>query len=162
MATGEVIVEAGGGGSSERTAGVAYKPSMEAGREISDIDRRLGELHEFLRRAKAGSTGGVLPLPLPPPVAAVQTHPATAAGDIAWEPITAGLESQSAERRPPSPPLTDVAGASAISRSNSTLFAVEEEGSVNRGGSQGDVVKRKGGRNSEKDGGGESASSEER
>lgn len=30
----------------------------EAGREISDIDRRLGELHDFLRRAKA--TGGAL------------------------------------------------------------------------------------------------------
>lgn len=29
----------------------------EASPEISDIDRRLGELHEFLRRAKGG--GGV-------------------------------------------------------------------------------------------------------
>lgn len=42
----------------------------EAGREISDIDRRLGELHEFLRRAKAGGGGGAggggSPLPPPP------------------------------------------------------------------------------------------------
>lgn len=35
-------------------------PSTGAGREMSDIDRRLGELHDFLRRAKAaGSTGSV-------------------------------------------------------------------------------------------------------
>ncbi|CAM9819590.1 unnamed protein product [Ectocarpus fasciculatus] len=51
----------GGGGGSE----------MEAGREISDIDRRLGELHEFLKRAKEGrggeGVGAGLPLPLPPP-----------------------------------------------------------------------------------------------
>ncbi|CAM9773157.1 unnamed protein product [Ectocarpus sp. 13 AM-2016] len=49
---------AGGGGGGE----------MEAGREISDIDRRLGELHEFLKRAKeGGGVGAGLPLPLPPP-----------------------------------------------------------------------------------------------
>ncbi|CAN0194090.1 unnamed protein product, partial [Ectocarpus sp. 12 AP-2014] len=41
---------------------------MEAGREISDIDRRLGELHEFLKRAKeGGGVGAGLSLPLPPP-----------------------------------------------------------------------------------------------
>ena len=38
----------------------------EAGREITDIDRRLGELHEFLKRAKAGVGTGVR-VPLPPP-----------------------------------------------------------------------------------------------
>lgn len=32
-----------------------------AGKEMSDIDRRLSELHEFLRRAKAGGSPPVAP-----------------------------------------------------------------------------------------------------
>lgn len=39
-------------GPAERTAAGA-----EASPEISEIDRRLGELHEFLRRAKGGGLG---------------------------------------------------------------------------------------------------------
>lgn len=44
----DVAAAAGDGGASE------------AGREISDIDRRLGELHDFLRRAKGGAGGSSL------------------------------------------------------------------------------------------------------
>jgi len=62
--------EAGHGGPQDRGSSRrdhrASGADTDAGREISDIDRRLGELHEFLRRAKEGGVGG-LPLPPLPP-----------------------------------------------------------------------------------------------
>lgn len=45
----------------DAAGGKGEPESVVTGREISDIDRRLGELHEFLKRAKAGG------VPLPPP-----------------------------------------------------------------------------------------------
>lgn len=47
----------GGGGGGDDGGDGGEAPGAGAGREMSDIDRRLGELHDFLRRAKAGSTG---------------------------------------------------------------------------------------------------------
>lgn len=61
-------------------------PTMDplAGREISDIDRRLGELHEFLKRAKEGGLGA-LPLPPAPPSTAESRSPRPLASVIAPE-----------------------------------------------------------------------------
>ena len=122
----------------QRQSGAATAPDMDAqaGREISDIDRRLGELHEFLKRAKEGGLGA-LPLPPPPPLTAesrlsqspsvvdpsgsMRPPPAAEAGDeearssvpTAAAAAAAGAESTALElrdERSQSPPATDVGG----------------------------------------------------
>lgn len=47
------VTSTGGTGGTDGNGGIG----REAGREISDIDKRLGELHDFLRRAKAAGGG---------------------------------------------------------------------------------------------------------
>eukprot|EP00903_Cladosiphon_okamuranus_P009943 g9436.t3 len=89
----------------------------QAGREISDIDRRLGELHEFLKRAKEGGLGA-LPLPPPPPpvtTKSLSSQPASKldASTAVMSPPAEAAESAAFELRAEesrSPPAADSGG----------------------------------------------------
>ncbi|CAM9760289.1 unnamed protein product [Scytosiphon promiscuus] len=98
------------GGDDERT---------EAGREISDIDRRLGELHDFLRRAKEGGVGlGVAgaspagaeagptgPARLAPPPPAPPVLPSSSLPPLSPS-VSAEMEDRARARPSPSPSLS--------------------------------------------------------
>lgn len=93
------------------------------GREISDIDRRLGELHEFLKRAKAGGIAGAreakdLPPPRPPTAGQVSV---VAAGVAATVVVSGDLPPP-----PPPPPPSHVAGVS----DHASIISAEAEGKV--------------------------------
>ena len=148
---------------------VVYPSDTGGGRDISDIDRRLGELHEFLMRAKAGGGGARVPLPLPvPPPMAEGSRPAPE-GVGNEEPELGTVFGNRREKSLPPPlppPEADASGSEEFSSGSISAAVVEREvhdgveddgGGGGDGGSLGDSVhdggqKYVGDRNSEGDG----------
>lgn len=125
----------------------------QAGREISDIDRRLGELHEFLKKAKEGGLGA-LPLPPPPPTTTTTTSTV--------EPRRSQAAAASAAT---SPPPTAAAGNEGVRLSGftaaaeSTMLELLEDkprspSAAGMGGEVGRVSRRNGGSGSSNNDGG--------
>lgn len=116
---------------------VFHATGTGAVRDISDIDRRLGELHDFLRRAKAGGGGagaGVpLPFPLPPPVAGSRPANSTAGNEDpeTQQPVSpTQREQNTAPLLPPPPPSRSfeaAAGGPVEFSSGSMSVAVGDE-----------------------------------
>ena len=106
---------------SRSTTSTASGMDEQAGREISDIDRRLGELHEFLKRAKEGGLGA-LPLPPPPPPATTESQPSQP---------TSVVDSFSATRPPPAAATVDegerLSEATVVAAESAVVELREEE-----------------------------------